>query len=167
MATTVTSRRPARPRGASKTQDRPVPEAKDRVAPEVKDRAAPEAEDRAAPGAQDGDTATVPVSGVVDARGNQAFIRTHGYRRGRDDVYVPATCLREYGLRTGDHVEGAARPGRQRADGRAARQDKERDSRGTLDRVDAINGLTPAQSRQRPGFDGLTPLYPQEFLRLE
>ena len=159
MATTATSGRPARQRAA--------PGTKDRAAPEAQDRAAPEAQDRAVPEAQGGDAAAVPVSGIVDARGNQAFIRTHGYRRGRDDVYVPATCLREYGLRTGDHVEGAARPGRQRTDGRAARQDKERDSRPTLDRVDAINGLTPAQSRQRPGFDDLTPLYPQEFLRLE
>jgi transcription termination factor Rho len=150
MATTVTNRRPAR----------------QRAAPGTKDRAAPEAQDTAAPEAQDGDAATAPVSGIVDARGNQAFIRVRGYRRGRDDVYVPATCLREYGLRTGDHVEGAARPGRQRTDGRA-RQDKDRDSRATLDRVDAINGLTPAQSRQRPEFDGLTPLHPQEFLRLE
>ena len=97
MATTATSRRPSRP------------------------RAVPKAKDRAAPEAQDGDTAAVPVSGVVDARGNQAFIRTNGYRRGQDDVSVPATCLREYGLRTGDHVEGAARPGRLCAAGRRAR----------------------------------------------
>jgi transcription termination factor Rho len=167
MATTATSRRPARQRATPGTKDRAAPEAQDRAAPETKDRAAPEAQDRPVAEAQAGDAAAVPVSGIVDARGNQAFIRTHGYRRGRDDVYVPATCLREYGLRTGDHVEGAARPARQRADGRAARQDKERDSRGTLDRVDAINGLRPAQSRQRPEFDDLTPLHPQEFLRLE
>src|SRR5262245_37907200 len=149
MTTTVTSRRPARPRAAPETKDRATPETKDRATPETKDRAAPEA--------KDGDGAAVLVSGIVDARGNQAFVRTRGYRRGQDDVYVPATCLREYGLRTGDHIEGAARPGRRRADGRAGRQDKERDARGTLDRVDAINGLTPEQSRQRPEFDMLTP----------
>jgi transcription termination factor Rho len=159
MTTTATSRRPARPRAA--------PETKDRAAPETKDRAAPGAQDRAAPEAKDGDGAAVVVSGIVDALGNQAFVRTHGYRRGRDDVYMPATCLREYGLRTGDHIEGAARPGRRRADSRAGRQDKERDARGTLDRVDTINGLTPEQSRQRPEFDMLTPLHPQEYLRLE
>src|SRR5262252_3512859 len=165
MTTTVTSSRPARPLAAPETKDRAAPEAKDRAAPETKDRAAPETKDRAASEAKDGDGAAVLVSGVVDARGNQAFVRTHGYRRGRDDVYVPATCLREYGLRTGDHIEGAARPGRRRTDGRAGRQDKERDAGGTLDRVDAINGLTPEQSRQRPGFDMLTPLHPQEYLR--
>jgi transcription termination factor Rho len=78
-------------------------------------------------------------------------------------------------LRTGDHVEDAARPGRQHADGRPPRagnadgrpprQDKERDGRCVLDRVDSINDLTPGQSRQRPEFDELTPPAPAGSFR--
>ena len=93
---------------------------------------------RAAP---DDDGTAVPVSGIVDARGNQAFVRTRGYRRGRDDVLVRATCLREYGLRTGDLVEGAARSGRQRRPGRPTQPDRETDMPAVLDRVHTINGL--------------------------
>ena len=113
------------------------------------------------------DSTAVPVSGIVDARGNQAFVRTRGYRRGHDDVLVPAACLREYGLRTGDLIEGAARPGRQRPASRQARPRGETDGSGVLKRVDTINGLQPGQSRQRPVFDQLTPLHPRERLRLE
>jgi transcription termination factor Rho len=111
------------------------------------------------------DGAVVPVSGIIDARGNQSFVRTSGYRRGRDDVFVPAACLRDYGLRTGDLVEGAARSGRPRSDGRPPRSDRE--TGGVLEHVDTINGLEPGQSRQRPAFDDLTPLHPRERLRLE
>jgi transcription termination factor Rho len=124
----------------------------------------PRTRPRAAP--NDNGTA-VPVSGIVDGLGNQAFVRTRGYRRGRGDVLVPATCLREYGLRTGDLIEGAARPGRQRPAGRPAQPDRETDRPGVLERVDTINGLEPRQSRQRPAFDELTPLHPRERLRLE
>jgi transcription termination factor Rho len=119
---------------------------------------------RAAP---DDDGSTDPVSGIIDARGNQAFVRTRGYRRGRDDVLVPAACLREYGLRTGDLVEGTARSGRQRRAGRPAQPDKETDRPGVLERVDIINGLEPGQCKKRPAFDELTPLHPRERLRLE
>jgi transcription termination factor Rho len=111
---------------------------------------------RAVPG---DDGTAVPVSGIVDARGNQVFIRTCGYRRGRDDVLVPAGCVREYGLRTGDLVEGAA--------GRTARPDRETDKPDVLEHVDTINGLEPGRCRQRPAFDELTPLHPRERLVLE
>jgi len=119
---------------------------------------------RAAP---DDDASTDPISGIIDARGNQAFVRTRGYRRSRDDVQVPATCLREYGLRTGDLVEGTARSGRQRRTSRPAQPDREADRPGVLERVDIINGLKPGQSKKRPSFDELTPLHPRERLRLE
>jgi len=109
----------------------------------------------------------VHVCGIVDARENRAFVRTSGYRRARDDVRVPASCLRSYGLRTGDHVEGAARLGSHRPDSPAARPDTDPDRQAVLDRVDTINGLGPRQSSQRPHFDELTPLHPSERLRLE
>ena len=70
-------------------------------------------------GSGDINQAPVGVSGIFDARTGQAFLRTSGYRRGRDDVHVPAACLIRYGLRTGDRVEGTARP--RRAAGKTSR----------------------------------------------
>jgi transcription termination factor Rho len=115
----------------------------------------------------DHDAEPVLVSGILDARGSQAFIRTAGYRRSRNDVYVPATCLRRHGLRTGDHLEGVARPRRQHRDGQAARPDQYPDKPVVLDRVDTVNGVQIQQSRARPQFDDLTPVHPRERLRLE
>jgi len=124
---------------------------------------------RAAPRSRthdDGGGEPLPLSGIVDARGSQAFIRAAGYRRNPADAYIPPARLREYGLRTGDHVAGtarlrdhqppAARPGR-------APQARQR----VLDRLDTINGAPAGQATARPDFDELTPLYPQERLRLE
>jgi len=59
----------------------------------------------------DHDAEPVLVSGILDTRGSQAFVRTSGYRPSLNDVQVPAALLRQYGLRTGDHIEGAASPG--------------------------------------------------------
>ena len=113
------------------------------------------------------DAEPVLVSGILDARGSEAFVRTSGYRRNRNDVYVPAACLRRHGLRTGDHLEGAARPRRQRRDGQPARPDQHPDKHAVLDRVDSVNGMQTLQARERRQFDELTPLYPQERFRLE
>ena len=56
------------------------------------------------------DASAVAVSGLVELADGHAFVRTAGYRRSAGDVYVSAGQLRQYGLRTGDWVEGAARP---------------------------------------------------------
>jgi transcription termination factor Rho len=116
----------------------------------------------------------VPVSGVLDAGDSHAWIRTSGYRLGRDDIYVPASMVREYGLRKGDHVEGAARLPRQGEPaanhgtaGRSQRQGRAREKHRTLVRADTVNGMKPAQAKARPAFDELTPIYPRERLRLE
>jgi transcription termination factor Rho len=113
------------------------------------------------------DGAPVPMSGILDARGNQAFVRAFGYRRSGDDIYVAPAQLARYGLRTGDHLEGAARLHHQRRGDQLPRQDKKQQTRSVLDRVDAVNGMEPGQTKARPDFDELTPLYPQERLRLE
>jgi transcription termination factor Rho len=127
----------------------------------TRERAAP----RAAPEA--GADAPIPVSGILDAGGNQAFLRTSGYRLGRDDIHVPVSLIRQAGLRKGDQVAGAARlPGPAGAD-RLPRQGKTREQYQVLVRVDTVNGLAPAQALRRPDFDELTPLYPQERLRLD
>jgi transcription termination factor Rho len=102
----------------------------------------------------------VTVSGLVDARAKQAFVRTAGYRRDPADVYLPPALLSKYGLRTGDHVEGTARPSR-----------KQSDKHGALVTIDRVNGQAQdrAQGRaqDRRHFDQLTPLYPDERLHLE
>jgi transcription termination factor Rho len=99
--------------------------------------------------------AVVPVSGIVDTGDGPAFVRTSGYRRGPADVSVSAAQIRQYELRKGDLIEGAARPGQRGGPASA------------LTRVDSVNGVSPELARLRPHFDDLTPLYPQQRLRLE
>ncbi len=127
---------------------------------------------RATPGAtaQTGDdSAPLQVSGVLDITDGRAFVRTSGYRMGRDDVYIPAGQIRQYGLRRGDHITGAARPTGQGGDDRQGRRAKTNTAvkHPALVRIDTINGLEPERSKARAEFDQLTPLYPQERLRLE
>jgi transcription termination factor Rho len=104
------------------------------------------------------DDVLIPVGGIVDILDNYAFVRTSGYLPGPDDVYVSLAMVRKNGLRKGDAVTGVIR----------APQDGERREKfNALVRLDSINGLEPAASRQRPEFNKLTPLYPQDRLRLE
>jgi transcription termination factor Rho len=103
----------------------------------------------------------VEFTGIVDCVDTYAFIRTSGYLPGPNDVYASAAQIKQYGLRPGDLVTGAA-PAAPASEGRPKRD------RGTpLARLDTINGVTPEEARRRPEFYKLTPLYPQERLRLE
>jgi transcription termination factor Rho len=111
------------------------------------------------------DPALTPVSGVLDIRGNHGYLRTSGYLPGPDDVSVPVTQIRQYGLRAGDTVTGAARSGQD--DGDRRRDAGRRGRTAGLVRLDTINGMDPGQARRRPEFYKLTPLYPQERLLLE
>jgi transcription termination factor Rho len=99
--------------------------------------------------------AGIAVSGIVEIGAEGAFIRTSGYRRGPADVHVSAGQVQQYGLRPSDQVEGTARP------------DKRAGKSSSLIRADTINGMALDQARARPRFADLTPLYPQERLRLE
>ena len=110
--------------------------------------------------------AAIPVSGIVDIADGHAFVRTSGYRRGPADVYVSAGQIRQYGLRKGDHIEGAARPNGTAPNGTGP-SGAGRGKFNPLVRVDTVNGMPPELARARPHFDDLTPLYPQERLRLE
>jgi transcription termination factor Rho len=105
------------------------------------------------------DSALVPVTGILDVQENYAFVRTSGYLAGPDDVYVSMAQIKKYDLRPGDAVTGAARPAR---DG-----EQRRDKYNPLVRLDTINGMDPEVARRRPEFYKLTPLFPQERLRLE
>jgi transcription termination factor Rho len=100
--------------------------------------------------------AVIAVSGIVDIADGHAFARTSGYRRSPADVAVSAGQIRQYGLRKGDRIEGAARS-----------EPAPRGKLNSLVRVDTVNGMSPELALIRPHFDDLTPLYPQERLRLE
>jgi transcription termination factor Rho len=100
--------------------------------------------------------ASIPVSGVVDLGDGHGFVRTSGYRPGPADVYVSAGQIKQYGLRKGDLIEGTARSA---AGGRGKFR--------PLASVESVNGLSPELARTRPHFDDLTPLYPEQRLRLE
>ncbi len=150
--TTLTQSEPA----TTLTQERPA-------TTRTHERAAPRPDEPRAVSA----TAPMAVSGILDMTDGRAFVRTSGYRVGRDDVYVPASQVKQYGLRRGDHVEGqAAGPAGQDTDGRPGRRGKA-PKHSSLVRIDSINGIDPERSKARPDFDELTPLYPQERLRLE
>jgi transcription termination factor Rho len=111
------------------------------------------------------ETSDVAISGLVELADGHAFVRASGYRRGPGDVYVSAGQIRQYGLRTGDWVEGAARPASAPEKNGAPSGSKGRGKYRPLARVDTVNGQPPGLAR--PHFDELTPLYPDERLRLE
>jgi transcription termination factor Rho len=102
--------------------------------------------------------ATIPVSGLFDLTGGKAFIRRAGYQRGPSDIAVSPAQVRDYGLRRGDQVAGTARP---------AQPGRANDRYATLAQIGSVNGLDPRQAAQRPHFADLTPLHPQQRLRLE
>ncbi|WP_328916177.1 MULTISPECIES: transcription termination factor Rho [unclassified Streptomyces] len=104
------------------------------------------------------DDVLIPVAGILDILDNYAFIRTSGYLPGPNDVYVSLAQVRKNGLRKGDHVTGAVR---QPKDG------ERREKFNALVRLDSANGMGPDSGRGRPEFNKLTPLYPQDRLRLE
>ncbi|KGM13783.1 transcription termination factor Rho [Cellulomonas bogoriensis] len=109
------------------------------------------------------DDVLLPVAGILDIKDNYAFVRTSGYLPGDNDVYVSMNQVKKNGMRKGDAVVGAVRQPRE---GEA--QSQGRGSKvNALVRLDSINGMGAEESRKRPEFGKLTPLYPQERLRLE
>lgn len=99
---------------------------------------------------------------VVDH--NVAFLRTTGYRAMSSDVFVNSNLVRRLGLRSGDAVTGQVKVGgatHSHGNGRNRRKYNQ------LVRVDTVNGLEPEQAKSRPQFSKLTPLYPNQRLRLE
>jgi len=105
------------------------------------------------------DDVLVPVAGILDVLDNYAFVRTSGYLAGPNDVYVSMSQIRKYGLRRGDAITGAVRTNRE--------GENRRDKYNPLVRLDTINGMDPEEAKRRPEFYKLTPLYPQDRLRLE
>jgi transcription termination factor Rho len=98
----------------------------------------------------------VEVSGYLDLRDEgYGFLRVNGYLASREDSYVPVKLTRQFGLRKGDYVTGMSRP--------AGRNEKN----PAMLEIHTVNGMNPEKARQRPRFEDLTPLFPDEKLRLE
>ncbi len=98
----------------------------------------------------------VEVRGLLDLRDEgYGFLRCDGYLPSSKDVYVSISQARRFALRKGDYVEGACRPA----------SNNERFP--ALLRIDTVSGLDPEVARNRPRFEDLTPLFPDEKLVLE
>jgi transcription termination factor Rho len=98
----------------------------------------------------------VEVEGLLDLRDEgYGFLRVRGSLPSKEDIYVSVKQARQFGLRKGDHIKGASRP--------ALRNEKN----PALLRIDQVNGRDPEQARRRHKFEDLTPLFPDEKLRLE
>ena len=96
------------------------------------------------------------IKGILQIRPDSSgIIHAHGYMKSSDDAFVPAYLIRSARLRTGDVIEGSLRPSRGG------------DKRAGLAKITTVNGMDPEQARNRPKFGDLTPVYPNEPLRME
>ena len=95
-------------------------------------------------------------SGILDVLPDGfGFLRTGGYSQSRGDVYVSTSQIKRFNLRRGDQVVGQIRPAR------------EGEKYPAMVRIETVNGEEPQKGRWRQNFDDLTPLFPQDRLRLE
>jgi len=126
--------------------------------------------------ARDGEE-LVAVAGILDIRDNNAYVRTTGYLPAPSDVFVSVNQVRKYGLRKGDAITGQAKAPKggedqvlepQNMSARQRRNNRNNTSKfAPLVAVDTVNGMTPERARNRVDFTKLTPLFPDERLRLE
>ncbi|EHB46947.1 transcription termination factor Rho [Mycolicibacterium rhodesiae JS60] len=107
------------------------------------------------------DDVVQPVAGILDVLDNYAFVRTSGYLAGPNDVYVSMNMVRKNGLRRGDAVTGAVRVPKE------GEQNNQRQKFNPLVRLDSVNGGPVEAAKNRPDFTKMTPLYPNQRLRLE
>jgi transcription termination factor Rho len=113
------------------------------------------------------DDVVQPVAGILDVLDNYAFVRTSGYLAGPNDVYVSMNMVRKNGLRRGDAVTGAVRIARDGEGSGGGGGGNPRQKFNPLVRLDTINGGSIEDAKKRPEFGKLTPLYPNQRLRLE
>ena len=96
------------------------------------------------------------IKGILQIRPDSSgIIHAHGYMKSNEDAFVPAYLIRSARLRTGDVIEGSLRPSRGG------------DKRAGLAKITTVNGMDPELIRNRPKFGDLTPVYPNEPLRME
>ncbi len=104
------------------------------------------------------DDVLVPAAGILDVLDNYAFVRTTGYLAGTEDVYLSLSMVRRHALRRGDAVAGQVRQ---------PREGERKEKFNPMVRIDSVNGLEPDAAKERPDFADLTPVHPQDRLRLE
>ena len=98
----------------------------------------------------------IAISGYLDLRDDgYGFLRIKGFQPSKEDAYVSVKQVRQFGLRKGDYLTGGSRP--------ATRNEKN----PALLHIDSVNGQPPESGKQRPKFEDLTPLFPDQKLRLE
>jgi len=96
------------------------------------------------------------MRGILDVLADgYGFLRVNGYLPGNKDIYVSQSQIRRFRLRQGDEVYGQVRP------------PKDNEKYNALIRIEKINGGDPEFVRKRAPFERLTPIYPQDRLRLE
>lgn len=107
--------------------------------------------------AQEEATGFFQVEGVLDINNAEGFgfLRPINYSTSQEDIYISSSQIRRFALRNGDLVSGPARPPRtgEKFNG--------------LMQVGAVNGKDPEEAKERDHFPGLTPLYPEEQIKLE
>ena len=102
------------------------------------------------------DRPSIPCQGILDVLPDGfGFLRTSGFTQGDRDVYVSLSQIRRFGLRRGDLIDGQVR------------EPKDNEKYNALLKIDLVNGIDPETARKRPIFEQLTPLFPEERLRLE
>jgi transcription termination factor Rho len=95
-------------------------------------------------------------TGVLDVLPEgYGFLRTTGYLPGPEDIYVSLSQIRRFGLRRGDEITGKVR------------NPRDNEKYPALLQVETVAGTDPETARQRPDFDKLTPLFPNQRYRLE
>jgi len=97
------------------------------------------------------------AEGVLDIIPNEGygFLRPSKYVPSSDDIYISASQIKRFDLRSGDVVSGQVR------------EPKDNEKYFALLRIEAVNYQDPEKATERAYFEDLTPLYPQERLRLE
>ena len=102
---------------------------------------------------QDGQVLATGILSIVND--GFGFLKQASQYSESGDVYVSQSQIRRFGLRTGDQVAGQVRP------------PKDGERYFGLVRVEAVNGLEPESARERPHFENLTPIFPEEHIKLE
>ena len=82
------------------------------------------------------------------------FLRSNGFMSGDNDIYVSPSQIRRFNLKTGDIVTGSTR------------KNNPNDKFGALLYIDTINDMNPEVAARRPNFEDLTPIFPNERIRL-
>ena len=96
------------------------------------------------------------MEGILEiAEGGFGFLRFNNFLSSEKDIYVSPTQIRRFGLRTGDKIRGITR------------LPNEGERNGALLYVLTVNGNRPVNTRRRPHFDQLTPIFPNERISLE